>query len=58
MAPAPTTTAGGRLPFDVDDTVAAAKSFVCGATAGVVSKTAVAPIERTKILSQVEFVKT
>ncbi len=59
-AAAPTPPAGvlARLPFNVDDGVIAAKSFLCGATAGVVSKTAVAPIERTKILSQVEFVRT
>jgi hypothetical protein len=38
--------------------VSAPVSFFCGAMAGVISKTAVAPVERTKILSQIDFVKT
>lgn len=39
---------------NVDSLIDASKSFISGAGAGVISKTSVAPMERTKMLAQTE----
>lgn len=42
---------------NIDSIVDVLKSFISGAGAGVISKTAVAPMERTKILAQTEAIR-
>ena len=37
-----------------DALIASIKSFIAGSSAGVISKSSVAPMERTKVLAQVE----
>jgi solute carrier family 25 phosphate transporter 23/24/25/41 len=48
--------AAGVKWYAADDLVLGAKAFVCGGTAGAVSKTCVAPLERVKIKLQVSSV--
>mgnify|MGYP005994728685 CR=1 FL=1 len=39
---------------NIDSIIDASKAFISGSGAGVLSKTSVAPMERTKVLAQIE----